>query len=132
MAKKGYWTSPGGRTPGATLYSAILRELKTKGAESRFKKTDRGKFARVVTPPGPPPSSPTRPHTAASRRLAGGFAAWQQNAPWANVGQPLAKISTNDGLATPECGRCRSTSSQAFPNHPKTSQKRWKKRENWP
>jgi hypothetical protein len=27
----------------ATLYSAILRELK-KGAESRFKKTERGKF----------------------------------------------------------------------------------------
>jgi hypothetical protein len=47
MSKKGYWTSPGGRTPSATLYSAILRELKVKGAESRFKKTDRGKFARA-------------------------------------------------------------------------------------
>ena len=30
MAAKGYWTSPGGKTPSATLYSAILRELKTK------------------------------------------------------------------------------------------------------
>ena len=47
MAKKGYWHSPGGRTPEATLYSAILRELKVKGAESRFRKTDRGKFART-------------------------------------------------------------------------------------
>jgi HB1/ASXL restriction endonuclease-like protein with HTH domain len=45
MAKKGYWTSPGGKTPWATLYSAILNEVTTKGKESRFKKTDRGHFA---------------------------------------------------------------------------------------
>lgn len=44
MAKKGYWSSPGGQTPAATLYSAILREIQTKGKESRFKKTERGKF----------------------------------------------------------------------------------------
>jgi hypothetical protein len=44
MAKKGYWTSPGGKTPWATLYSAILNEIGTKGKESRFKKTDRGQF----------------------------------------------------------------------------------------
>jgi hypothetical protein len=44
MAEKGYWTSPGGKTPSATLYSAILRELQTKGNDSRFKKTERGKF----------------------------------------------------------------------------------------
>jgi hypothetical protein len=46
MAAKGYWTSPGGKTPAATLYSAILRELATKGADARFAKTERGKFAR--------------------------------------------------------------------------------------
>lgn len=45
MAAKGYWTSPGGKTPHATLYSAILREITTKGTESRFKKTERGHFA---------------------------------------------------------------------------------------
>jgi hypothetical protein len=45
MAAKGYWTSPGGKTPDATLYSALLRELTTKGAQARFTKTDRGKFA---------------------------------------------------------------------------------------
>ena len=45
MATKGYWSSPGGRTPSATLYSGILRELKTKGKEARFQKTERGKFA---------------------------------------------------------------------------------------
>jgi hypothetical protein len=45
MSKKGYWTSPGGATPQATLYSAVLREIKTKGKEARFQKTERGKFA---------------------------------------------------------------------------------------
>jgi hypothetical protein len=50
MAEKGYWTSPQGRTPAATLYSAILRELKTKGAAARIRKTDRGRFARTPSP----------------------------------------------------------------------------------
>jgi outer membrane biosynthesis protein TonB len=45
MSKKGLWTSPGGATPQATLYSAILREIKTKGKEARFQKTERGRFA---------------------------------------------------------------------------------------
>ncbi len=45
MAAKGYWTSPGGKTPAGTLYSAILREIQTKGKEARFQKTERGKFA---------------------------------------------------------------------------------------
>ncbi|HEY7158955.1 MAG TPA: winged helix-turn-helix domain-containing protein, partial [Gemmataceae bacterium] len=44
MAAKGYWTSPGGKTPHATLYSAILREITTKGTASRFVKAERGKF----------------------------------------------------------------------------------------
>jgi hypothetical protein len=46
MAAKGYWTSPAGKTPEATLYSALLRELNTKGDASRFEKTGRGQFAR--------------------------------------------------------------------------------------
>ncbi len=45
MAAKGYWQSPGGKTPHATLYSAILRELANKGKDARFAKTERGKFA---------------------------------------------------------------------------------------
>jgi len=44
MGKKGYWTSPGGKTPHATLYSAILREIQLKGKDSRFVKADRGTF----------------------------------------------------------------------------------------
>ncbi len=45
MAAKGYWKSPGGKTPAATLYAAITREINTKGQDARFKKTDRGLFA---------------------------------------------------------------------------------------
>jgi hypothetical protein len=48
MASKGYWTSPGGKTPAATLYSAILRETQAKGDASRFVKVARGKFAAKV------------------------------------------------------------------------------------
>jgi hypothetical protein len=44
MTAKGYWSSPGGKTPHATLYSSILRELQTKADTSRFVKTDRGHF----------------------------------------------------------------------------------------
>jgi len=43
MESKGYWTSPGGKTPHATLYSAILRDL-AKGDDSKFVKTERGRF----------------------------------------------------------------------------------------
>jgi hypothetical protein len=45
MAAKGLWSSPGGKTPHATLYSAILREINVKGKDARFTKTDRGRFA---------------------------------------------------------------------------------------
>jgi hypothetical protein len=45
LAAKGLWTSPGGKTPHATLYSAILREINVKGKEARFVKTERGRFA---------------------------------------------------------------------------------------
>jgi hypothetical protein len=45
MTTQGLWTSPGGATPDATLYSSILREINTKGKDARFKKVDRGQFA---------------------------------------------------------------------------------------
>jgi hypothetical protein len=43
MTEAGLWESPGGKTPHATLYSAILRDMK-RGDESRFVKTERGRF----------------------------------------------------------------------------------------
>ncbi len=45
MTKQGLWTSPNGKTPHATLYGAMLREISAKGAKARFKKTGRGLFA---------------------------------------------------------------------------------------
>jgi hypothetical protein len=47
MAEKGYWTSPAGKTPAATLYAALVKEIRTKGAKSRFQKTGPGRFARA-------------------------------------------------------------------------------------
>jgi len=44
MESKGLWTSPGGKTPEATLYAAIIREIAAKGTAARFKKHDRGVF----------------------------------------------------------------------------------------
>lgn len=48
MAEQGLWTSPGGKTPDATLYSAMCREIKTKGREARFKKAGAGLFAAAA------------------------------------------------------------------------------------
>ena len=45
MASKGLWTSPGGKTPHATLYAAMLREINAKGSQARFRKVERGQFA---------------------------------------------------------------------------------------
>jgi hypothetical protein len=45
MADGNYWTSPGGKTPHATLHAAICREIKVKGKDSRFRKAGRGLFA---------------------------------------------------------------------------------------
>jgi hypothetical protein len=45
MAAKGYWSSPTGKTPHATLSAAIQREIDVKKNQSRFKKTAPGRFA---------------------------------------------------------------------------------------
>ena len=43
MLDKGMWKTEG-KTPAATIYSAILREIQKKKGEARFKKTERGMF----------------------------------------------------------------------------------------
>ena len=43
MLAKGLWKT-NGRTPAATIYAAIIREIAAKGSDSRFRKTERGKF----------------------------------------------------------------------------------------
>jgi hypothetical protein len=40
----GEWKSDG-KTPAATLYSAVIREIADRGKDSRFKKVERGQFA---------------------------------------------------------------------------------------
>jgi hypothetical protein len=44
MEAKGLWKSPGGKTPEATLYAAIIREIAAKGTAARFRKHERGVF----------------------------------------------------------------------------------------
>jgi hypothetical protein len=44
MEAKKLWTSPGGKTPEATLYAAIIREIAAKGTAARFQKHERGVF----------------------------------------------------------------------------------------
>ena len=41
---KGLWTPGDGKTPEQTLYSAISREIKTKGDRARFAAAGKGKF----------------------------------------------------------------------------------------
>ena len=43
MLETGLWKT-GGKTPAATIYAAIIREISVKGEASRFRKTDRGHF----------------------------------------------------------------------------------------
>jgi hypothetical protein len=52
MSAKGLWNSPGGKTPHATLYAAMIREIQMKGKDARFKKLDRGLFAASATRKG--------------------------------------------------------------------------------
>jgi hypothetical protein len=47
MASKGYWKSPGGKTPWSTLYASILREMNIKGEMTRFRKSAPGRFRYV-------------------------------------------------------------------------------------
>ena len=50
MTAKGYWSSPKGKTPSATLYAALTREVRRKGDAARFIKTGPGRFAYRGTP----------------------------------------------------------------------------------
>lgn len=44
MQGEGLWQTTNGKTPVATLNASLHRELKVKGAASRFAKAGRGKF----------------------------------------------------------------------------------------
>jgi hypothetical protein len=44
ILERGLWKTEG-KTPAATIYAAMIREIKAKGPTSRFQKVDRGRFA---------------------------------------------------------------------------------------
>lgn len=44
MAAKKLWSSPNGKTPEATLYGGIVREIERKREAARFLKVGRGRF----------------------------------------------------------------------------------------
>jgi len=48
MLAKGLWKTSG-KTPAATLYAAIIREIAAKGKEARFRKVGRGQFELSAT-----------------------------------------------------------------------------------
>lgn len=49
MFAQGLWHSSAGKTPEATLYAGICREIGRKGSGARFRKVSRGRF--VLTQP---------------------------------------------------------------------------------
>ena len=104
MEKKGLWTSPGGKTPHATLYSAILREITAKGKEARFKKTDRGRFAANL------PASASKYGSVGAR----GEKSPRATRPLATfAGNVLARdLISSDGNLTIGCGRLLSATKQ--------------------
>ncbi len=60
------WTTSG-KTPHATIASAIIREIKDKGSESRFVKTGKGLFATRGTTMS---AKAAKPETSAAKRQA--------------------------------------------------------------
>lgn len=48
IKKGGLWKSENGKTPGATLSAALIREIAKKGSDSRFRKTAPGRYAAVI------------------------------------------------------------------------------------
>ncbi|CAN5861019.1 hypothetical protein BH11PLA1_BH11PLA1_18440 [soil metagenome] len=60
MAAAKLWTSPGGKTPAATLYAAMTREISVKQSAARFRKIDKGRFGLNVAT-SKRPSTATKP-----------------------------------------------------------------------
>ena len=48
--EKGYWNSPAGKTPAATLYSAMLKELTTQGSVAASSKCNAASSAAAASP----------------------------------------------------------------------------------
>lgn len=64
MREDRLWSSPAGKTPQATLYAALLREITQKGSASRFARVSPGRFALAHA------GSASAPTTQRTRRTA--------------------------------------------------------------
>lgn len=51
MENSGLWKSPGGKTPAATLYSALIREITQRKGASRFRRIGPGRFVLATGSP---------------------------------------------------------------------------------
>lgn len=61
MTERGLWTSPAGKTPAATLYAAIIRDIAAHPDTTRFCKAAPGRFAAAA----PAKRTPKAAHPAA-------------------------------------------------------------------
>ena len=90
--RQGLLDHPGGKTPAATLYSAILMETRTKGTQSRFTKTSAASSVwpcatqRVARPT----TARRGPRTAEASHRGARAIPCRPVASWANVGEPAA------------------------------------------
>ncbi len=48
MRERSLWISPSGKTPSATLYAAMIREIARLGEEARFRRVAPGRFAAAA------------------------------------------------------------------------------------
>jgi len=94
MAARGLWSSPGGKTPEATLYAAIIREIAKKGKDARFKKHDRGQFVANTSTAAAPKAAGKKPATkkAATKKAASKKTAPADGTPGPKAVSELFKI----------------------------------------
>ena len=72
LAGRRLWSSPNGKTPAATLHSALMREIEVKKETSRFRKTAPGRFTAAGDGPAPSaPGSATARKTGTKKRMTG-------------------------------------------------------------
>jgi hypothetical protein len=101
MTSAKLWTSPGGKTPAATLYSAMIREIARKGDASRFTRVSPGRFAASA---GASPS--------ASRSRTGDRDPARVDAPGSRATSPASRATS------PASSRTRSTTAASATSKP--------------
>jgi hypothetical protein len=104
MAAKGYWISPGGKTPATTLYSALARVITTKWGQQPLPENGSGQVRshrRRLTHPAT--LSPTKPPRGASSRRSSPGPNGRGDATRSNVGvrgrSTGSRLSAANGLA---------------------------------